>query len=225
MEAFFQQYSVQFYILIIVAFTLSRIPYIGIFFKCFNTLAHELGHTILALLTKGTAERIDLHADTSGLTHYTTGNKFGQFVVAIAGYPFSMLFAAFAFFCVKYSYDFIFIYALLALIIFTLLLFIRNTYGIIWSIVMITLLVSAIYLDDDFLCKGITVFVGFIFASEGIISTFQLLMMAYKTPKNAGDASDLQKLTHIPALVWGFLFFVFACWMGFVIVWNFFPAL
>src|SRR6056297_3111471 len=57
-----------FYLTLVAAAVLPKIPFIGRYFQVFNTLIHEDGHAIMALLSRGQIKRIELFADTSGTT-------------------------------------------------------------------------------------------------------------------------------------------------------------
>ena len=53
---------------------ITRLPFVGKFFRITNTLIHESGHAIMALLTSGNVVSIDLMSDTSGTA--TTKSKY-----------------------------------------------------------------------------------------------------------------------------------------------------
>src|SRR5688572_11763556 len=73
----------------IAAFLICRIPKIGVYFRCINTLIHEVGHALFSILTSGSVERIDLFADTSGAAYTKSKNIFGKLLVPLAGYTFA----------------------------------------------------------------------------------------------------------------------------------------
>ena len=49
-----------FYYLLVVAFLLPKVPVVGKFFNIINTLIHELGHALMALLFEGKVVRIEI---------------------------------------------------------------------------------------------------------------------------------------------------------------------
>ena len=86
--------------LVVVSFLLPRIPVVGKFFNIINTGLHEFGHALMALLTGGSVERIELFKDTSGTTTTKSENGFSAFWVSLAGYPFAASVAWLAFYLI-----------------------------------------------------------------------------------------------------------------------------
>jgi preprotein translocase subunit SecG len=52
-----------------------------------------------------------------------------------------------------------------------------------------------------------------------------LLVLSIKQPKKAGDASNLQKITKIPAAVWAILLLVFTLFISWLSVIHYFPSI
>ena len=93
--------------------------------------------------------------------------------------------------------------------VFTLLnliLWVRNWYGIFWLLTFGGLIALFYYLKNDTYIFCFTLFISAILLFDSFIKCFQLLYLSFKTPKNAGDAANLKKLTHIPAFFWALLF-------------------
>jgi hypothetical protein len=181
-------------------------PIIGKVFRVFYTMIHELGHALLTVLTSGEIISISLFSDTSGNTITKSKGKFGQFLIAMAGYPAAAIMAyMFFYFIHKEEVNIVmFIYAGIALVV--LVLWIRNIYGILWLVGFVFLLLFIYRLEIPLYCYAITVFFSSILLIESLISTVQLMYISIKDPSNAGDASNLKKITYIPTTFWALLF-------------------
>jgi len=187
---------------------LVRIPIVGKVFKVFYTMIHELGHALMTVLTSGEIISISLFADTSGNTITKSKGKFGQFLIAIAGYPIAAV-MAFVFFYLIYKEKtnvVLFIFAGIALV--ELVFWIRNVYGILWLVAFVVALLLVYRMEVVIYSYAITIFFSSILLIESLISGIQLLYISIKNPSNAGDASNLKKITYVPAVIWA-MFFLF----------------
>lgn len=203
-----------FYLTLISAAILPRIPLAGKYFQVFNTFIHENGHAIIALLTRGKIQKIELFADTSGSTITLTNNKISQFLTSLAGYPASAGAAFLLYFLLNQQQELTILICISVLIAINLLLFVRNTYGIIWLISFGGLLYFLFYLDDPMAMRtAVTFFAGILFWGS-LLSPARLIAIAWQAPAHAGDATNLNKLTGIPSLLWSILFFTGSLWIA-----------
>ena len=56
------------YLFIILALLLPRVPVVGKWFNVINTIVHETGHALMALLMEGKVHKIEIFQDSSGAT-------------------------------------------------------------------------------------------------------------------------------------------------------------
>lgn len=192
--------------LFILALLLLRIPSVGKLFRVVNTMFHEDGHAIMALLTSGSVEKIDLFADTSGLCVYRPKNKLAEFLVILSGYPFSSLSAYTMFWCLHYNHSDWFLYGLAGFLGLNLLLWVRNQYGIFWLLFFGAITGLCIYLKNDTLNFYFLFFVAALNLVESVYSTLVILYISAENPIQSGDARGLRQLSYIPAIVWALLF-------------------
>ena len=211
------------YIFIIASFLPGRIPFAGKYFRLINTLLHESGHAIFSLLTNGSVEHIELFSDTSGVTLTKNRSKFSAFIVSLSGYPFASACALLFFYLIKHDNFPVILYILLSLITINLILFVRNTYGIIWLLSLAAAIIALMYIKTELPVLIFIYLVSSLSLSESVVSTFVLIKISLKTPKKAGDAANLAKSTHIPALIWSLCFLVFALFCFYIIVFSLFP--
>lgn len=202
-----------FYYFVILTFLISKLPFVGKFFNCINTGLHEFGHALMALILDGKVLRIEFFNDSSGTTTTQSVGKFRAFLIAIAGYPFATTIAYCCFYLLSIGYDKHVILFLSILFFLMLLFWVRNTYGIIWILIFCLINVGILYLDHDKVTGIFALFYATAIATESLFSTFVQLYLSIKSPKNAGDAANLKKMTGIPGFLWALLFTGYA---GFV---------
>ena len=189
-----------------VVLVTNRIPYIGKYFRVTNTLIHESGHALAALLMSGEIYSVELFGDTSGTAVTKTHGKFSQFLVSIAGYPFGSALAFLLFYIISIDHNRIVLYILACFSLLNLMFLVRNTYGIFWIVTFTIIIFVVNFYAGDFLQFTFSAWLAGIILFEALYSSIELVMIAKKKPKAAGDAANLARLTHIPALVWAVLF-------------------
>jgi hypothetical protein len=203
------------YVLVGVAFILPKIPVIGKFFNIINTAIHELGHALMALLIDGKVHKIELWGDSSGVTVTQSKSKIGSFLIALAGYPFAAAVGGLLIFMNSVGYEKGVVAGLPLLFLIMLIFWIRNIYGIIWTLLFIAINVYLIYYDKTDWIMIAANFYAITIIIESLSSSFTILYLSLFRSDSAGDTSNLQKITHIPTLFWGVLFCSFSCFMGY----------
>ncbi len=204
-----------------IAVLIYRIPVIDKIIRSFHTLLHECGHSVMAILTGSKSYRIELKPDMSGATITENKNKFTQFFIAFSGYPFASAFACLSIFLIMNNLICFFHILLLTLVVFMLLTNIRNTYGIIWGLTVSALLVLQLVKLPQ-LMWATAVVISSVILIESLIMSYHVLILSFKSPKNAGDAANLKKLTRIHTGFWGLFFFLQAVTFAFLSVLIFF---
>jgi len=189
-----------------LALVLPRIPVIGKWFNIINTAIHELGHALMALAMEGSVKKIELFNDASGATTTSTKSKFGSFLVAFIGYPFSSLVSYFVFYLLSVGYDKGFIIGISILFLFMLILWIRNIYGAIWIILFCAVNGYLFYLSNIVYIKIAALLYAVFIAVDAVFSALTVLFLSFKQKEKAGDATLLKKITGVPAFIWGLLF-------------------
>jgi hypothetical protein len=66
---------------------------------------------------------------------------------------------------------------------------------------------------------------SFIVLTDAVISGINLLVIAIKTPKTAGDAKNLNESTHLPVVFWALILLGFSVFFAYKTIWVFFPKL
>jgi hypothetical protein len=181
------------------------------FFRNVDTMVHESGHAIVTLLMSGSVMNISLYEDHSGVTRsYVSGNM-TLIPVALAGYVTASLFAWLLFSLYarrKYTAG-ILIISILALL--SLVLFVRNSYGVLWLCGFLLLSVIILFAPDK-IQKYYFLLIAFLSLEESAFGPLTLLLTALQAPSRAGDAAVLAGSTSIPAVIWAAGFLLFALW-------------
>ncbi len=223
MQKIFQNQTVIFYIFLGVSLIITRLPWIGKYFRGLNTLIHENGHAFTALFLSGKVHRIDLSSDTSGSILTSTDNALKRFLVSFSAYPISSLVAFTLFYLIEQkAYEYV-LYPLAGLVVINLLFYVRNSYGIFWLLVFLLLSSMIIYFDKLMLWMAFSMLCAFIILTDSVISTLHLLLISLKTPKTAGDAKNIADITHLPAFFWALIFSGISGFIAFKTIMLYFP--
>ncbi len=206
---------------------LLRVKKLGTIFRVYNTLFHELGHGIMSLVTSGSIHSIELFSNAGGVAVTSNKTWVSKFLVSIAGYPFSSLIAWLMLTQLSTYNQLYLVYAILGIYTITLILWVRNKYGVIWLLSNILLVGLAIYFNQSHLAKIYFFIVGSFIMLESIWSCLIILYVSAENPHEAGDAKNLRDLAFIPAIVWALIFclvtaFFLNLTLGSVIGWRFF---
>jgi hypothetical protein len=214
-----------FYILLITALLLTRIPVLGKYFRSVNTLIHEAGHVFVTLLLSGEVIAVNLFADTSGTTVTKAKGKFAQALIALAGYPISALTGWLCLFLLSRGYNLYILFLLTSIALIIMILSLRNMYGLFWAGTFVVLNLLLIYFNNKPLIYTFAAFYSVIIFTDAIISSVVLFALTIKQPKKAGDATNLHKTTKIPAVFWSILLLTFTLFISWLSVINYFPSI
>ena len=217
--------GVFFYALLLIAFLLLRIPRLNSYLRTINTLLHESGHALVAILMSGEVIEIKLNSNTSGSALTRTTSKAKAFWVSFAGYPIaalvSLLLMALAHHK-DYRTGFL---ILVSIAIINLIIFVRNNYGIFWLITFSLILFSI----NAFLPPPIALvlfrFIVLITFIEGVTSTLIIVMLGLTKRKKAGDITLMEKLSGIPASVLALMMVLVVGFITYITISRFFPPL
>lgn len=212
-----------FYLILVFTLIITRIPVIGKYFRVVDTMIHETAHALMAVFTSGKVISINLFSDTSGSTLTKSPNKFSQILVALAGYPVSSLVALLMMYLITSGNNLLIIFILVSVAISGMVLFIRNGYGLVWAGSFCVLNFMVIYFDNQIVIKSLSIFYTLIILTDSIIAPLYLLVLSVTQSAKAGDATNLQKTTYIPAVFWALLFSGIAVYCGYQAVVTGFP--
>ena len=177
-------------------------------FRIFTTWVHECSHALSALLMGGTVTRITLAADTSGLTHYKLPpGRFRHGFVASSGYLGSSLAGCTLYYLALSSYQHspVLIISLGALMILSLLCWVRGFFGALSIAVLGSTMIVLGW-------KGQPRFSGllleFLAIQTGLNALFDIRVLFSLRPRDRSDAQTMQTLFFLPSWCWA------ALWLG-----------
>jgi hypothetical protein len=214
-----------FYLLMGISLVINRLPYIGVFFRTLNTLLHESGHALMSILTSGEVVRIDINNDTSGIAQTKSSNKFKAFLTSFSGYPFAALCGSLFITMAINDQHKVVAFILLSIVLLNLMLFVRNLFGIIWLILFSALLVSFLVYAEDQLLQFFILFISMIAATEAFSSTMVITFLGLANPRKAGDLTNMQKSSGIPAAFWALVNCAAVLWVLYYTMVHYFPGI
>ena len=210
------------YYFIIGTLLLLKIPFLGKFFKVINTAVHELGHAVISLLLSGKVQKIELFSSSEGVTVTQNSHAWKAFFVSLAGYPFASAVSYLCFYLLNQGFEKDLIIGFIVLFVLMLLLWIRNLYGFFWVIFFGGVNVALLYyVADPKIWFAVALFYVTILFTESLLSSLIIFYLSFRTPQQAGDASNLKSYTHIPAWIWGTLFAAFSMYITYQTVTHF----
>ncbi|WP_052339720.1 M50 family metallopeptidase [Gorillibacterium massiliense] len=190
---------------------LTRLIPFSSFFRNVDTMVHEFGHAIVTLMLSGRVMNISLYPDHSGVTRSLVANGFRMVPVALAGYVIASLFAWLLFSLYargKYTAGLGIITAIAAV---SLLLFVRNSFGVTWLIGFLVLTI-VVFLLPAAVQKYYFLLIAFLSLEESAMGPVTLILYSLQAPSRAGDAAILADVTPLPAIAWSVIMLIIALW-------------
>lgn len=214
-----------FYMLLVGSLLINRLPFAGVFFRTVNTLLHESGHALGAILTSGEVVRVEFKKDTSGIAETKSSSKFRAFIVSFAGYPFAALVSSILLVLVINEQLKPALFILFTFIVLNLMFFVRNLFGIVWLLVFASMLTFIVWFDNVLLSRILLLFIALIAFTETLTSTLFIAFLGFTKPKKAGDLSNMQKVSGIPSGFWAILMVSVVGWILWYTASHYFPVI
>ncbi|GAB1403701.1 MAG: M50 family metallopeptidase [Lentimicrobiaceae bacterium] len=213
-----------FYLILLLALLIIRIPGIGRIFRTLNTMLHESGHIFMALLLNGEVHEVKLNSDLSGSASTSCNSRLKSAMVSFSGYPFaalSVLLLLALYTNGRYRAAYL---ILISLALVHLLFFVRNTFGMVWLTLFVVLLLVGLTFASAHIAGLILVCLILIALAEAILSTLQIAKQGLTRPRKAGDITNLSRSTHLPAWFWTLLIFALCAWIIYYAIVAYFPS-
>ncbi len=168
-------------------------------FRLFVTFIHEGGHALATLATLGSVERVVIHSNGSGET-YSVGGL--QLLIANAGYLASTLFGAGLLVLCRRGRNARAALAVTAAAIFALTVFFAgNPFG--WLAGIVLAIGLALFASTANV-RVAHFFLSFLAIQCCLNALFDLrtVLLISTLTNSPSDAFNLERLTHVPALIW-----------------------
>lgn len=197
--------------LFVTAFLTHLIPF-NHFFRSLNTMIHEFAHAVVTLALSGHVMYIELYANHSGVTYSQITSQWSLIPISLAGYTFASLFAWYMFHARAKGKERLGLQMITIVAVLSLVLFVRNEYGIMWLIGFVLLNILMLAFMPRWLRDVYYLLLAFLMLEEAVFGSFSLILYALQNPAQAGDATNLSLATPVPALGWAIFFTVFSLW-------------
>lgn len=209
---------------LILALILTQMPIIGKYFAILNTMIHESGHSLMALITGGEVRRVSLLPNTSGFALTGHTSWIGQVLTSLAGYVFASFFAFVFYWLISRGQYKWMVYILMGFLLINLIFWVRNVYGLFWIFTFGAGFLWLLRTGHEQVVHYALLFLASLILVESVTSAFEIMWISMVSPVQAGDAANLARATKfIPAPVWGIAFFVQALYFALLSIKRVFP--
>lgn len=219
-----QDENFRFYIILLFTWILIYIPFIGKYVRLISTMIHEGGHVLMGFLLGEHTLKVNLFSNASGEALVTISNKLKKLLIAVAGYPSTALIAFLSFSLLSKGLHFYYIIGIIIITLLFLILYIRNIYGVIWSISFIIINLIVLYFQYHTLMKLMAQAYACIILLESVFSCFILVYVSF-TSKTISDASNISSVIYLPKQLVALLFTAFNIYMAYMSVTHYFPSI
>jgi hypothetical protein len=209
---------------LILALILTQMPIIGKYFAILNTMIHESGHSLMALITGGEVRRVSLLPNTSGFALTGHSSWIGQVLTSLAGYVFASFFAFVFFWLISRGQYKWMVYILMGFLLINLIFWVRNVYGLVWIFTFGAGFLWLLRTGHEQVVHYAILFLASLILVESVTSAFEIMWISMVSPGQAGDAANLARATKfIPAPIWGIAFFVQSLYFALLSIKRVFP--
>ncbi len=182
--------------MLFAALIILQLPFVSIPFKWLESYFHEISHGLAALLTGGSILQIQLFPNGAGLCTTRGGSSF---VISLMGYGGAILWG-----CLIYSLASVnrriaqaFSMLLVALFVFSILLWVRDLLTLFIVLVLLALVIAQLKYSSQKYLQNLLQITGLLVLVNSLMSPLYLL-----DGQSRGDGAALANLTYIPEIVW-----------------------
>ena len=191
---------------LIAAFLLTRLPYISVPFKWFESYFHELSHGLATLFTGGIVSHIELFPNGAGLCYSQGGNAV---LIAFSGYLGAAVWGYLIFLLATWRNGIRFTLSILALtILASVVLWARDLLTIAILLCLSGLILLPLKLKNSRPLNSLLRILGLMIILNAMASPMVLFGLA-----GQGDAVALAQMTWIPAWCWVVIWLAVSCCM------------
>lgn len=183
------------------ALAISRLPIFRVYFSLCNTLIEKIIHALAVVVTReGKSNKIKLYKNGSGETTSIGQSKIQKMMIVYIGYTGTLIIAMGLFYLLSLNKFQWVLYFFIGLLVISILLWIRNFFGVFWALSFVALLALPLYFRNEFAIMHTSIFLSSFILIQAIINAFQVIGHSFKT---GGKPGALGKIARIPAIVCG----------------------
>ena len=190
--------------------------------KIFAVFLHELGHSLMAVIFGNGIQGFRINMDESGYALTLPKSEFSAFMIANGGYLGSVLFALLILYLKKTSLKKFILGGAAILLLGVSIAYGKSVFTIIYAAIFAGFVLLLYMLHNDRINDWVIDIIGVASAAYAVYDTFVdtiLLQLnlrlhwiqGWKTTQPLTDAVQLERMTHVPAIVWGIIWLVIAC--------------
>lgn len=190
--------------------------------KIFAVFLHELGHSLMAVLFGNGIRGFRINLDESGYALTLPKSNFSAFMIANGGYLGSVLFALLILLLKRTSLKRFILGAAAILLLGVSIAYGKSVFTIIYASIFAGFVLLLYMLHNEKINDWVIDIIGVASAAYAVYDTFVdtiLLQLnlrlhwiqGWKTVQPLTDAVQLEKMTHVPAMIWGILWLMIAC--------------
>lgn len=177
------------------ALVISRLPFLRVYFSLCNTLMEEIFHVCACVVSKdGSSSKIKLFKDGSG---QSTGNVHSKILRAILGYigfTCTLFIAIGLFYLVSISNYELIIYLFIGLLVISIILWIRNGFGILWALSFIVMLALPLYYRFEMIVMHAALFLSSMILVQSVINALKIVGHSFKGGESFSPKTVLAKI-------------------------------
>jgi hypothetical protein len=190
--------------------------------KIFTVFLHELGHSLMAVIFGSGIQGFRINLDESGYALTLPKNEFSAFMIANGGYLGSVLFALLILWLKRTAVKKSILGVAAILLLGVSIAYGKSVFTIIYAAIFAGVVLLLYMLRNDKLYDWVVDIIGVSSAAYAVYDTFVdtillqinaklVLIPGLWTSQPVTDAVLLERMTHIPAVVWGIIWLVIAC--------------
>ncbi len=190
--------------------------------KIFAVFLHELGHSLMAVVFGNGIQGFRINLDESGYALTLPKNAFSAFMIANGGYLGSVLFALLILYLKRTALKRFILGAAGILLLGVSIAYGKSVFTIIYAAIFAGVVLLLYMLHNEKLNDWVIDIIGVASAAYAVYDTFVdtiLLQLnlrlhwiqGWKTVQPLTDAVQLERMTHVPAVVWGIIWLIIAC--------------
>ncbi|MEN6315393.1 MAG: M50 family metallopeptidase [Clostridiaceae bacterium] len=190
--------------------------------KIFAVFLHELGHSLMAVIFGNGIQGFRINLNESGYALTLPKNQFSSFMIANGGYLGSVLFALLILYLKRTSLKRFVLGAAAILLLGVSIAYGNSVFTIIYSAIFAGFVLLLYMLHNEKIYDWVVDIIGVASAAYAVYDTFVdtiLLQLnfrlhwiqGWKTTQPLTDAVQLERMTHVPAIIWGIIWLVIAC--------------
>ncbi|MDG1733574.1 MAG: M50 family metallopeptidase [Thalassotalea sp.] len=193
---FFSMKAPNFWLLLILAIALKQIPYVTIPFNWLESYFHEISHGLAAVISGGRIVQIQLFTNGAGLCTTLGGSAF---LIAFSGYAGAVAWGVLIYKIadLKSSYSKYFSYFILALLLISCVLWVRDFLTLFICALLIVLFLLSVKISHFQLLPLVLKIIALMVLLNSFQSPLYLI-----DGRGIGDGSALSEITFIPEFIW-----------------------